>query len=93
MQTRSFEDAAGEGQAYAASRKVASELRGMLEGSAQINARKGGAGAPACITCVPQVCSTGFHNPFRLGLQGVFPTVIPDSCCGHKVATTQKADS
>ncbi len=61
-QTKCYEDVAGEGPAYAASGKVAGELRGMLEGSAQTNARKGGVGAPACISCVPQVCSTGFHD-------------------------------
>ena len=46
---------ATEGQAYKAAAKVAGDLRGFLEGSTQVNPRKGGAGTVACIRGVPQV--------------------------------------
>lgn len=54
-QTKAFEDAAGEGQAYKAAASVAGEMKGLLEGSSRVNPRKGGAGAVRSILAVPQV--------------------------------------
>lgn len=56
-QTKAFEDAACEGQAYKATASVAGELRGLLEGSSRTNPRKGGAGTVRSILTVPQVNS------------------------------------
>jgi len=55
MQTKAFEEAAGEGQAYKAAGNVAGELRGLLEGSILTNPRKGGVGVVQCILAIPQV--------------------------------------
>lgn len=55
-QSKAFEEAAGEGQAYKAAGSVAGELRGLLEGSTRTNPRKGGAGVVQCILAIPQAC-------------------------------------
>ena len=54
MQTKAFEEAAGEGQAYKAAARVAGDLRGMLEGSTLINARNSSSGIAPCMANVPQ---------------------------------------
>lgn len=56
MQTKAFDEGAGDGEAEKAAGSVAGELRGLLEGSSRINPRKGGAGSPLCVLAVPQVC-------------------------------------
>jgi histidine ammonia-lyase len=62
VQVKVFEEVAGDAQAYRVAASVASDLRGLLEGSSRVSPRKGGVGTPHSILAVPQVTSAVLHS-------------------------------
>jgi hypothetical protein len=54
-QTHAFEPESAEAQPYKAALEVAGALMGLLAGSQRVNPKKGGAGAPVCVSSIPQV--------------------------------------
>lgn len=56
MQTKEFDEESKESQGNKSVANVASDLKGLLEGSCRINDKKAGVGSLFCITSVPKVC-------------------------------------